>query len=131
MKVLIITSTVDERSGWGRLSGQFIAALRGQDVEVKVCSEDHADGVVRIANGTSPLTLARNAWIVMRSARSVDVIQAMDGWPYGIYGWFASIVTHKSLYITGVGTYSVAPLYRRINGWLLHRAYASARYSLH
>src|SRR3569623_55113 len=42
---------------------------------------------------------------------NVDLVHALDAWPYGFYGFAAVFGTKKKLFINGIGTYSVAPLY--------------------
>ena len=63
---------------------------------------------------------------VRRQAKRYDIIHAFDGWPYGLYGYFAVLGTAKKLFISGIGTYSVAPLNNRLPGFLLKRAYRRA-----
>ncbi len=132
MKVLIVTGSLNERSGWGRHTRAVVDQLIVQGMEVSVCTEVIANAPCRMTKIT-PLrswykaaSLVFNMLIVRRAARNVDVIHAIDGWPYGVYGWFATIGTSKRLFTNGVGTYSIAPLYSRSRGWLLRRAYAKA-----
>jgi phosphatidyl-myo-inositol dimannoside synthase len=47
---------------------------------------------------------------VRRRAGNCNAIHALDIWPHALYGWFAVIGTKKKLVLSGVGTYSVAPL---------------------
>jgi glycosyltransferase involved in cell wall biosynthesis len=131
MKVLIITASLNERSGWGRYSSAIVKELTSDDVDVSVCAEDAGDPsfvVGKLEPGHSPISFFRNIRMVRRAAYGVDLVHALDGWPYGIYGWCAVLGTRRKLFISGIGTYSVAALYTRAKGALLRRAYARARY---
>lgn len=130
MKIVVITATRDERSGWGRYAARLIGALEAQGVSVLSISEDSGQ---ENAPRLLPLrkhpfiNLIRNAYTAYRAARGSDVIHALDGWPYGVYGYLASLATGKPLCVSGVGTYSVVPLTHRLKGFLLRRAYLHAR----
>lgn len=117
MRVLLITSTVSEKSGWGRHSAAIAKAIRAQGVEVEVVADN------------APLTLARfakNCMTARTKAKKADVVHAIDGWPYGVYALAAVLGTGKKLFINGIGTYSVAPLYHFGKSFLLKKAYARA-----
>src|SRR3569623_3180224 len=58
---------------------------------------------------------------------NVDLVHALDAWPYGFYGFAAVFGTKKKLFINGIGTYSVAPLYSFARGVLLRVAYGRAK----
>jgi glycosyltransferase involved in cell wall biosynthesis len=129
MKVLIITASLNERSGWGRYSREVIDGLIARGVEVVVCARITAGvayPVHQISELTSIFAFLKNVYVVRNAARNVDVVHALDGWPYGVYGWLALLGRNKKLCISGVGTYSVAPLYYFFKGWLLRRAYRRA-----
>ncbi len=118
MKILIITASLNERSGWGRHARAIVDELRAQGAEVVVCALPPR------------LTLAafiRNMVRARSLARPVEVVHALDGWPLGVYGWGAVLGTGKKLFINGVGTYSVAPLYARGKRWLMRRVYSRAQ----
>jgi len=129
MKVLIIAATSDERSGWGRLTAQLAHHLQELGATTMLCTEDInleptqliplRSGIVRAG--------AHNFYTVWKAAASADVIQAIDGWPYAVYGYIAAILRNKPLFVCGVGTYSVAPLRSFVKGLLLRRAYMHAR----
>lgn len=128
MKVLLIASTLGERSGWGRLAKQLAEHLRSEGIEVTACVESgEPSSVLRPFHGRSLHTLLINMWSVWRASKNVDIIQTIDGWPYAVYAVPTSIVRRKPLYVCGVGTYSVAPLRSGIKGLLLRRAYMRAR----
>lgn len=128
MKVLFVTATLNERSGWGRLASQLIHHVEAGGVEVVTCCEDEdsphrliglKDGVFR--------AIIPNIFTVWRASQGVDAIQAIDGWPYAVYAWIPSMLRRKALVVCGVGTYSVAPLKSFFKGALLKRAYIHAR----
>jgi glycosyltransferase involved in cell wall biosynthesis len=130
MKVLIITASLNERSGWGRYSRAVIDQLIARGMDVVVCTETVADvpyPTLQISPLSSIGAFLKNLFTVRRATRDATLIHALDGWPYGVYGWFAVMGTRKSLFINGVGTYSVAPLYSPFRGFLLRRAYARAQ----
>lgn len=118
MRVLIITASGNEKSGWGRYSSAVVAHLRLQGVDVTTFES--------VPLRVSAYSLFRNMMTVRRAAREVDVVHALDGWPFGVYGLVAVVGTRKPLFINGVGTYSVAPLYSMIKGFLLRSAYRRA-----
>ncbi len=132
MKVLLITSTLDEKSGWGRHSRAIADSLSARGMQIEIFSEK--SGEIRypvhllraLRSLTSLYTVVSNIRAIRRVAHSVDVIHALDGWPYGVYGYLAVRGMGKKLYINGVGTYSVAPLYTLLKGFLLKRAYRAA-----
>ena len=118
MRVLLITSTVSEKSGWGRLSSATAEALRAEGLKVSVLTDE------------KKRTFGSFIKMCMRArslAACADAVHALDGWPYGVYGLAAVWGTRKKLFINGIGTYSVAPLYSRARGLLLRLAYSRAR----
>ncbi len=134
MKVLIITASLNERSGWGRHTRAIVDELRMQGTEVVICSEDVGLGVPYPVHALLPLSSRFGAWFFVRNilqvrkiARSVSVVHALDGWPLGVYGWAAVVGSRKPLFINGVGTYSVAPLYAWGKKWLMRYVYQRAQ----
>ncbi|MBU6310846.1 glycosyltransferase family 4 protein [Patescibacteria group bacterium] len=63
---------------------------------------------------------------VRKLTQASDVIHVFDGWPFAVYGLSAVLGTKKKLIISGIGTYSVAPLKQRLKGSLLRYAYGRA-----
>lgn len=123
-KVLIITKTLQPDSGWGRYSNETIKVIKANDFQVVVAATDHT-GDFQFCTGSFRQIL--KALIkIRRAANTCDIVHAYDGWPYGWLGYMAVIGTAKKLFINGVGTYSVAPLYQPIKGWLLKLAYKRA-----
>ncbi len=133
MKVLIITASLDEHSGWGRYSRAVIDQLIAQGMDVIVCSENKGNAlysVKQLRPISSLLTIGayvQNILTVRRASRDADIVHSLDGWPHGTYGFWAVLGTAKPLFMTGIGTYSVAPLYNLGTSWLLRRAYARAK----
>ena len=127
MKILILTSTLEPRSGTGRYSGAIVRELGRYDLDYQVLVSDNAkistDKESPVLRPFSLINFFKNTWQVRRLARAFDIIHAFDGWPYGVYGYLAVLGTKKKLFINGVGTYSVAPLARWPHCLLLSRAY--------
>jgi glycosyltransferase involved in cell wall biosynthesis len=131
MKVLIITTDLNERSGRGTYPRAVVKELLAQGIDVGVCCEGDARvpyQVVRTRplSGMSLVSFLLNARAIRIAARQFNLVHALDGWPFGVYGYLAVLGTRKRLFINGVGTYSVAPLYSFFSGLLLRKAYARA-----
>lgn len=116
MKVLLITKSINEKIGWGRHALAIAEHLREKGAQVSLYVEKRGRA-----------SFLRNSISARRAARGHDVVHAMDGWPLGVWGYFAVMGRHIPLFINGVGTYSVAPLYSFWKGLLLRRAYGKAR----
>jgi glycosyltransferase involved in cell wall biosynthesis len=131
MEVLIITASLNEQSGWGRYSNAVINQINEQGMNVTICSETNEVearySMHYISRLASLADFLRNIIIVRNAAKKADIVHALDGWPYGVYGWLAVLASSKRFFINGVGTYSVAPLYGRMKGWLMRRAYGRAQ----
>lgn len=130
MKVLVITNTLYERSGSGRYSRGVVENLQRAGIEVVLLCEQKPDGIHiewhRLLPPVSPVSFFCNIVTVRRLAKKVDVVHALDGWPFGVYGYAGVPWTSKKFFINGVGTYSIAPLYSLWLGWLTRRAYQAA-----
>lgn len=130
MKVLVITNTLHERSGSGRYSRGVVTNLQRAGIEVVLLCEQAPEGVVVewhcLQRARSPIAFVRNVIAVRRLARSVGVVHALEGWPFGVYGYAGVFGTSKKFFINGVGTYSVAPLYSFWTGWVVRRVYQAA-----
>gem|GEM_PF-1757671 len=133
MKVLILTMTLGERSGWGRHAQAIIDNLILSGVEVEVCSQDTVEGLSYPVYQLAPLhtyalwALIKNTLMVRRRARGVDVVHALEGWPLGVYAWGATIGRPAPFFMNGVGTYSVAPLYAAHKRWLMRLVYRKVK----
>lgn len=132
MKVLIITGSVVSSSGWGRHSSAIIDELQKQDVQVAVCAEEvESSGtfshVLLSTQHPFPIfSFLKNVQTVRRAARGVDCVHALDG-RFGVYGYLATLGSRTPLYLNGIGTYSVAPLYSFWKGWLFRLVYLHAK----
>ncbi len=136
MKLLIITNYLGNRGGLGRYSFEVVKALESYAIDMKVISEASTPTVPFEHNILRPVFRQKpvrriwnfilNIYTVRRFAKNVDIIHAHDGWPYGVYGWLAVLGTSKKLFITGIGTYTLAPLQETLMGMLLCRSYRRA-----
>ncbi len=122
MKILIITGTTEPTSGLGRYSSEIIKEMRRQGEHVFVVSES-GDRDIPLQPRHGWTSIIKNIWNVRTAARSVDVVHALDVWPFAIYGFFAVIGTRKPFYISGVGTYSVPPKSFSLKRFLMLAAY--------
>ena len=129
MKILIITNNIEPTSGWGRSSLGIIDELKKQNIDLCIVSEWQNDkyGTQKIYPPNSIINLLLNIFIIRKLSKDCSIVHSFDGWPYGVYGYFSVLGTKKKLFINGVGTYSVAPLYAKIKGFLLKRAYCRAQ----
>lgn len=116
MKVLIVTKSINEKIGWGRHALAIAEHLRSAGIEVDLYVERHG-----------AVSFLRNCISVRRLASGYDVVHAMDGWPLGVWGYAAVVGRKTSLFINGIGTYSVAPLHSFWKGALVRLAYQKAK----
>ncbi len=127
MKLLIVTNYLGNKGGLGRYSKEVHKALSKLPIEIKVASEEN---ILLPVFKKGKFTIIKNIFInilrIRKYAKEVDVVHAHDGWPYGIYAYFAVIFTRKKLYITGVGTYTIAPLTKGIRSFITRLAYSRA-----
>ena len=118
LKLAIIAPSVDLNNGWGRYSVSIIDALREKGIDATVIVKK---------NPKTLMSFVRDIIDVRRAIKDADIIHAFDGWPFGVYGYFAVLGTRKRLFISGIGTYSVAPLAHPLKRFFLKRAYIRAR----
>jgi glycosyltransferase involved in cell wall biosynthesis len=136
-KILIITNYLGNLGGLGRYSQEVVRALKVLPIDIKVMTEvqnlptQSEQNILKPVFNQSKINLIRNlfynCFAVRRMAKDFDIIHACDGWPYGVYGWFAVLGTNKKLFITGIGTYTIAPLKELIRGTLLRFTYKRAQ----
>jgi phosphatidylinositol alpha-1,6-mannosyltransferase len=115
MNILVLTSEVSERNGWGTYSLQLVRALKAQGENVTLVSSvtDPSQGTYRLL---PPLTdFNQNyflaywyAWKLRSLARSVDVIHAFVE-PYSCIAEALSRLSGKPYFVTVHGTYGVLP----------------------
>lgn len=98
MKILFITKSLKPNSGWGRYSKEVTDGFGRLDVKVKS---------IEIENKISPFWFLSKCLKARKEAKECDVVHALDGWPYGFYGYAAVWGTGKKLFVSGIGTYSV------------------------
>jgi len=123
MKALLVTPPLISASGWGRYSLSVIEKLKlKKDIELVIKSDSQ-----ELLPLTSLFSFIYNLLEIRRTTKNVDIVHAFDGWPYGVYGYVGVLGTRKKLFITAVGTYSVAPLQSLIKGFLLRLAYKRAQ----
>ncbi|MBP6885655.1 MAG: glycosyltransferase family 4 protein [Candidatus Pacebacteria bacterium] len=106
MKIAVLTHDVNVSAGWGRFSDQLISGLRERGHDVLVISErGGAHPVLRRGIGV--------LWSVVRLLpliRTVDIVHAMDVYPFGAIAWLATRIIRKPIIFSAQGTYSIAPL---------------------
>ena len=122
-KILVITQTLNTGSGWGRYSLEIVKRLK-KNIEVDVLVEGEEAENLKVSK--SFVSFLKNLILVRKKARKADIVHAFDGWPYAIYGHFAVLGTNKKLFISGHGTYTVAPLDSSLKGLILKKAYLRA-----
>lgn len=135
MKVVAITKTLAELSGWGRYAASVAREYAKQGVDFCVLTETNGlpprpefhEKAIIVPLKSCFVNFIRNCWRTRVTARDADVIHAFDGWPYSVYAYSAVIGTKKKLFITGVATYSVAPFEHSKERWLLAKAYRRAQ----
>lgn len=132
LRVVIIAPSMDLKSGWGRYSISVIDALKESEVSPVIITGHCRPGTRFETKGcllphTSLVSLMKNAMRVRKISKHADIVHAFDGWPFGFYGYVAVLGTRKKLFVSGIGTYSVAPLNNFFKGFLLRRVYTKAR----
>lgn len=117
MKICYLTNNVDPKSGWGRFSSDLIFGVKskGHDVTILKEIDDKLEGIVSLKRGLGIFISAIKA---RKYIKNCEVVHALDGYPYGIIAALANIGINKKLIISGVGTYSVEPLYNLKSGFL-------------
>ena len=121
MKILFITKTLKPVSGWGRMSFLLTEEAKRHNCVASDISEDDELLPITILN------FVKNVWRVRRRSKGFNIVHALDGWPYGIYGYLAVVGTKKKLFINGIGTYSVAAFNSFLKGFFLGMSYRRAK----
>ncbi|MEK9131681.1 MAG: glycosyltransferase family 4 protein [Patescibacteria group bacterium] len=111
MKVLLITNNTNSQSGWGRAFKGIESGLTSHGISCITLSEDAVDENHRLPKLVGVFSFFKSLRCVYKRAREVDVIHALDIWPYGVYAFFVSMFIHKPYFINAVGTYSIAPFF--------------------
>lgn len=117
-KILIITIKSRGLGGLDSVCREMVKALYAVGVETTV---------FEVAPSRSFLRFVHDTLTIRRIARSFDIIHALDGWPLGVYAWLAVLGTKKKLFINGLGSYTIAPLYQKFKRPLLKLSYERAQ----
>jgi glycosyltransferase involved in cell wall biosynthesis len=109
VKIGYIAKTVDPKNGAGRYASEVINHIKKLESEVVVLTEEGHQLEGR------PIIKKRfgiiSSFFIVRSAlKDCDIVHAFDVWPYAIHAYLGVVGTNKKLFLSGVGTYSVAPL---------------------
>lgn len=136
MRILLIAKNINNKGGAGRYALSLANELAARNLNFSILTEPSETLVKNERDILKPLFGASamvifynfigNIFRTRRVAADFEVIHALDGWPYGVYGYFAVIGTRKKLFITGVGTYAVSPMKNLAKGFLLRRSYMRA-----
>lgn len=134
MEILFITKNTKPTAGIGRYSKEIINHVQKLGVDIRIFSEETG-----VYEKKSLYNFLRNCIHARLVARKVDVVHALDAWPFGMFALFAVWGTKKQLFLSGVGTYSVPPkrisfkrflfllLYKRASGVFCISAYTVLR----
>jgi glycosyltransferase involved in cell wall biosynthesis len=122
MRVLALAETLKPLSGWGRYASAVIAEYERRGISYSVITS-----LTKDATGTeagflekpSLVGFVKNIFLVRRLAKDVDVVHAYDFWPFGVYAYFAVLGTGKRLFLSAVGTYTIAPFDNPVKRFLL------------
>ena len=129
-KVVGIASSVIPRSGAGRLAYEILVRVKRDFNLVLITERQSEDEEMQsdllLLPHASMKNFILNCMRVRRASRGAAVVHALDAWPYGAYGFFAVLGTRRKLIISGVGTYSVAPLYNPKSKFFVWLAYRRA-----
>lgn len=129
MKILIITKSIDRRSGIGRYSYEVCRALEKSGANIVIAAEkfDEPIGKGILLGRLSLLSFFKNAAKLRFGSLDYDAVHVLEAWPYGLYGLAAVLGREKKFFVTAVGTYSIAPLlHKGIKRFLLMRVYRRA-----
>ena len=125
LKICYLTNNIDQKNGWGRYAHDLISGVRAAGHEAVVLKEidDGLEGAVVLKRGPG---MFLSAIKIRKYLKDCDVVHALDGYPYGIVAALSNIRLNKKLIISGVGTYSVEPLFNPKTSFLLRWAYKKA-----
>ena len=127
MNILFLTPGIRE-GAYGRATFSWEVIKRvAKHHNVKVLVEDKSGKKEEVACLTNPgnvKSLIANTQIVRKFSKGFDLIHALDGWPYSVYARFSGGLPYI---VSGIGTYSVAPLEQRFKSILLKNAYKNAK----
>jgi len=129
MKICFLTNTLNVNSGWGRYSWNIVSRV-GKEKDVFVLTEKESGYPLEkpiLENAFNNfLVIFTNAFRVRKYIKKCDIVHCLDAYPYGVIGALANIGLNKKLVISGIGSYSIAPLEHWLKGYLLRWAYKKA-----
>lgn len=117
MKVLILTTELTVRNGWGRYSVNLIRSLNSNNIVTATLLERGAENETEIkAIHCLPRHLTYKvyylaflyAWKLRGLAKDCDVVHSLVE-PYSVIAFFLSLFTRKRYFITAHGTFGVFP----------------------
>ncbi len=126
-KVGVITGNISPTSGLGRYSREVVHELTRQGESVSVFSESEVSDVL-LGGHKKVLSMLRNLILVRGNMKQIDIVHALDVWPFAIYGLLGVLGTKKKFYINGVGTYSIPPARFSIKRLLMLAAYRRSQH---
>lgn len=117
MKICYLTNDVNPKNGGGRFASDLIAGIKRAGHQVVVLKEvdDGLEGIPILKRGFGMFISALRA---RKYLRDCDIVHAIDVYPNAIIAVFASLGFNKKMFITALGTYSVAPLYNNYASFL-------------
>ncbi len=130
MKVLAIAQTLKPKSGWGRYAASVVTEYEKQGIDYTIVTADPKEKTGKekaILEKPNFGGFIRNILTVRSLAQDCDIVHAYDFWPFAVYGYFAVLGTDKKLFITAVGTYTIAPFDSMVKRFLLSPACRAAR----
>lgn len=126
MKIGYLVYNLDGGAGWGRYARDLIEEVKKyhEVVVVKELPDKFDDGPVLLKTGWKTFFVN---WIrLFKIFRDCDIIHAIDLLPYGFVGFVIAKFMGKKFVVSGIGTYSVAPLYNKYIGWYAKLIYLLA-----
>jgi len=100
MRICFLTFNLNTKDGGGRFAFDFVSNLKNLGHEVFV--------LTNFDLLKNPLL---NFFKIRKIFQNSDIIHAIDIWPNGFYAKLISLGLEKSIIITALGSYSVAPFY--------------------
>lgn len=127
-KICFITDTLNAKSGWGRLSLEVIDGIKksGNCEPVVLTRKNSGYPGERVLIRLGFWGIIVSSIKARKFVRDSDIVHAIDGWPYSVIAWLANFFYGRPFFITAVGTYSVLPLDRFLQKFLLRLAYRGA-----
>lgn len=114
MKVCILTLNVEDDNGAGVFSRHLIAGLKGHVDPVVLTSASGGDVPHVACLGPRKWDIVRNSWKIRSYFRDVDVIHALDLFPFGLIAYVLSMGLHKPIVITAVGSGTLISLHKGV-----------------